>query len=155
MNTYVTLQILSGLLVVWVIYRSVKFITRTSNEYYSYAVGVLDQETLLVKSNINNYHFYTDGHPYVWVETNREELCRKIKLCCEVIGSESNGGATGPANVQVRINEEKHAIYVLVSSPGEINKCWPELMHYQEWLESNEPIAERISEYKKRESQNA
>ena len=138
-----------ALLLVWVMFKQ-------KDGYLKYAIGALDKKLLPIKDHIGEYEFFTTGHPDVWVQTNYKDLCKIIGSSCRgVPGSTVGSYIVGPANVFVKINEEKKAIYVIVSG-SESTKCeWPQLMHYQEWVESNKALAERIAEYKEKEARNA
>ena len=124
-----------------------RFFINQLREFQSYAVGRLNNAILPIKNEIEEYKFYTTGHPYVWVESSYEELCTTIKSMCNSVPSQSVVKIIGPANVFVKVNQEKRAIYVVVTEPIDINNRWPDLMHYDEWLESNKSISENIIKY--------
>ena len=93
---------------------------------------------------IENAKFYTNGHPYVWVESTYEEIKKVIFFSC--VGGR---GIPKPASFISKINKENGYIYVVITNKPTFE--WSSLQHYEEWLKSNEPYAERIANYKERQ----
>ena len=84
--------------------------------------------------------FYTDGHPYVWVESTKQELEKILDQSC--IGLQ---GASKPSSCKFKINKSTNSVYVVTEN--NIDKM-STLMHYQEWLDSNKIVAENIAKNK-------
>ena len=51
-----------------------------------------------------------------------------------------------PASFVARSNKENGHIYLVATNNPTFD--WSSLQHYEEWLKSNEPFAERIAKYK-------
>ena len=141
----ITLLILTGVAVCTVLLA--RFFIKQLREFQEYAVGRLNNAILPVKSEIKDYKFYTTGHPYVWVESSYEEICKTIKSMCNTFPSYGVVKVVGAANVFVRVSKENRAVYVVVTEPIDTNTKWPNLMHYDEWMESNKPTSENIIKY--------
>lgn len=87
----------------------------------------------------NAYKFYTTGHPYVWCDTNLEEIKKSIN---DLKYSRNYN----PNDYLINICNEKKSVY-FIQRPA-INSNWEKLMHYQEWLDSQKQVADNIHKYK-------
>lgn len=87
-----------------------------------------------------------NNHPHVWVETTIDDAKNSIILAIPHI----RGFSSGKALYQTKIDIDKNAIYLVICVNK--NSPWPNLMHYDEWIESNKVYADRIELYKKAHS---
>ena len=103
----------------------------------------LEKDLSGLKYAIEEYQFYTVGHPYVWVNSNREQMLKAVKNSC--YGFQ---GTAQPAQYKMKIDEEKKAIYYVASGTAKLE--FGDLKHYQEWIDSKKAVSEAIKNYKNR-----
>jgi hypothetical protein len=94
--------------------------------------------------NISNpskeYKFFTDGHPYVWVNSSYDEMVKGIRDSCR-----------GPKGVPIQpvyslmVSDENRKVYYIV---GDKKFNFSKLVHYDKWLASKKILAENIAKYK-------
>ena len=87
--------------------------------------------------------FFTDGHPYVWVEASYEDAKKIVLFSCRGFRN-----VAIPASFEARADIEARSIYIIVPRGRKFN--WESLQHYEAWIKSNEPFAERIAAYKEK-----
>ncbi len=93
----------------------------------------------------SNLRLYSTGHPYTWCEISNDELITKIKE--NSVSSLSGVGPTPkPVKFLLNYNKNRHALHIVFTD--KITFDWNSLLHYDEWLESKESLAENISKYK-------
>ncbi len=114
-------------------------IKQYTNEYGKDGLLKLNQFLQALPDDTSTYTFYTDGHPYVWVETSLESIQDQIKQ------SHQHHQPYG-LTYEVQANEQRKAIYFVSIYRGKV--AWPSLMHDDEWAESNKKVAENIRRYK-------
>mgnify|MGYP006188420951 CR=1 FL=1 len=90
------------------------------------------------------YQFFTTGHPYVWVSVGYQEILTRLKNCCAGV----RGFPQSPVYA-IRVNQEMKHVYV---APGYPRFNFGTLLHYREWLGSNQDVAKRIPAYKNRQT---
>ncbi|NQD38295.1 hypothetical protein HPT27_14805 [Permianibacter sp. IMCC34836] len=94
-----------------------------------------------LQSPLSSYQAYTNNHPYVWGEVDynqcKDEYLRSISLGPNL--------STYCPKVSLRVIESTKSIY-LVAGTDQFD--WSSLYHYEEWIESNKEVSERIREYK-------
>ncbi|WP_461515917.1 hypothetical protein [Porticoccus sp.] len=87
----------------------------------------------------NEFLYYTNGHPYVWVETSLKDIEEEIRNSKYVRG-------VVPENFSISIDENRKSVY-FVHTPRKKFK-FDDLHHYDEWIESQKEVAENIAKYK-------
>ena len=88
------------------------------------------------------YRFYTNGHPYVWVEINYQEF---LELMDDGIYLKGQHGNKIFPRFSYDINKDSKQVYVV---PLVKDFNFSSLKHYQEWLDSQKQVAENIAKYK-------
>ena len=99
-----------------------------------------------LKAGVDEYVFFGRGHPYVWTEFSRETAEDIVLRSCEIIsfpGSPFNFYDESQSHLYAR-SDLKH-IYVV--DRGETDSS-TDLLHYQEWLDSQKQVGENIARYK-------
>lgn len=89
---------------------------------------------------------FINNHPYVWVETTIDDARRSIMSAIPC----AQGFSYAKSLYLTKIDINKNAIYLVICANK--NSTWPNLMHYEEWIESNKVYADRIELYKKSRS---
>ena len=92
---------------------------------------------------VGHIKFFTDGHPYVWVEVSYEQAQNIVRGSCQ---SPYPRGGPIPASFETKIDNERLYIYIIRPRIGKLH--WPELQHYEEFVKENAKFSERISAYK-------
>ena len=94
-----------------------------------------------LQSSLPSYRAFTNNHPYVWGEVDYEswknEYIKSITI--------GVGGSADCPELSIRVIEATRSIY-LVSGTEQFD--WTSLYHYEEWIESNSQVAERIRRFK-------
>ena len=106
-------------------------------------------QSIFDELDVDKFRFYTTGHPYVWVSSSKEDMVDNIQASCE---KNNDDGLTyyGPARYSLKVDKDNFAIYYTTSSR---DYDFSRLMHYQEWLNSEEETKKNIEAYKARSQQ--
>jgi hypothetical protein len=99
-----------------------------------------------LNGEVQEYRFFTTGHPYVWVETSQLEMEAAITASPRTASS-LGAHIYARTNYAFKIDEEKKAIYYV---PNVRSFDFSHRMHYNEWLESQQAVAKKIAENKQK-----
>lgn len=88
----------------------------------------------------SGYKYYTNGHPYVWVESSYTGFLESIKY-----SAEGYRGMPQTPIYSIKVDDNSKSIYFVNRIE---NFDFNQLMHYQEWIDSNKQVSENIREYK-------
>jgi hypothetical protein len=108
------------------------------------AISDLHEIYSTLKNNINEYSFYSTGHPYVWVDSNKIKMEKQIISTC----TRSFPGSDiyyDKAIYSLKIDQNNKSIYYVTDIE---NFDFNSLMHYQEWLDSQQQVAQNIAKHK-------
>ena len=86
--------------------------------------GLSKLNKTILKEEKDNFDFYTDGHPYVWVKSDYDS-------CVQTIIQAKYAKGIAPDNFTIKKDLENKAIYFL-HSPTKKFKMG-DLKHYKEW----------------------
>lgn len=88
----------------------------------------------------SGYKYYTNGHPYVWVEISYTGLLESIKFSCD-----GHRGMPQTPLYSIKVDDINKSVYFVNRTD-----CFDfnQLMHYQQWIDLNKQVSENITRYK-------
>lgn len=87
-------------------------------------------------------NIYTNEHAEVWVKSTIQDVRSKI----EALRPYLKFMPVGNSKYILRSEISTNSIYIVFGTTD--NNYWPELLHYEKWLESNNQVKENIAKYK-------
>lgn len=109
-------------------------------KFHAENMAVLEKQYPAVFTSGTEYSFYSTGHPYVWVGISYEDAVKLLVNACRGFQ-----GYPQPAQYSLKVDSNRKRAY-LVSGERDFN--FSKLMHYDEWIASNEDVAKNIANYK-------
>ena len=120
---------------------------RSRRRHEGFAQQEIDKFYENLDMGLDEYKFFGRGHPYVWVEFSRKVAEDIVLRSCEIVpfpGSPFNFYDKSQRLLYAR-SDLKH-IYIV--DRGETDRS-TDLLHYQEWLDSQKQVAESIARHKR------
>ncbi|WP_444918316.1 hypothetical protein [Microbulbifer sp. JMSA003] len=87
-----------------------------------------------------SYTFYTDNHPYVWGEIEKEAITGLVRAAATGF----RGIPQDPPIYCYEVDDYNKRFYFIA---GQKRFDFKSLKHYQEWLDSQKEVAENIRKY--------
>lgn len=113
----------------------------------------LDSFVLQLKAeltgSIENYSFYTDGHPYTWTEVDFEELLSDMRKQLPKRWVAGGIGHYRKFCCWCRVDNPNLRVYLV---PDVLDFDASGLMHYEDWVNSSGEVAENIARHHEQHS---